>query len=162
MSSKPREEKTYYLDKTTMGRISMLFFGIYFWLTMRLRVIGLENIPEHGGCLLTSNHLAQIDSFLLLYVVSRPISFMAKEEIFVKWYSDIFVRHLGAFPVQRDKMDRWALKQALSVLKKGYVLGIYPEGERSQAKQLQEAKVGPAYLAQKSERPLIPQSVQPD
>jgi 1-acyl-sn-glycerol-3-phosphate acyltransferase len=41
-------------------------------------------------------------------------------------------------------------------LDKGYVLGIYPEGERSGQKQLQEAKIGPAYLAIKSGRPMIP------
>ena len=156
MSSDERNEKTFYLDKTWMSRVALFFFGIYFWLTMRLKVVGLENVPLSGGCLLVSNHLAQIDSFLLLYVMSRPVSFMAKEEIFEKWYSDIFCRHLAAFPVRRESMDRWALKHALKVLKSGYVLGIYPEGERSQHKKLQEAKVGPAYLAIKSKRPLIP------
>lgn len=156
MNSERRNEKRYYLDRTAISRVALFCFGIYFWLTMRLKVVGLENVPLSGGCLLVSNHLAQIDSFLLLYVMCRPVSFMAKEEIFEKWYSDIFCRHLAAFPVQRKAMDRWALKYALKVLQSGYVLGIYPEGERSQAKQLQEAKVGPAYLAIKSGRPLIP------
>ena len=157
MSSDPRKEKQYFLDKTKLSRAALFFFGLYFWLVMQLQVIGLENVPSTGGVLLVSNHLAQIDSFLLLHILPRPISFMAKEEIFVHPASDYFCRHLGAFPVHRDRLDTWALKYALrEVLAKGNVLGIYPEGERSEGKQLQEAKVGPAFLAIKSKRPLIP------
>ena len=157
MSSDPRKEKQYFLDKTKLSRAALFFFGLYFWLVMQLQVIGLENVPASGGVLLVSNHLAQIDSFLLLHILPRPISFMAKEEIFVHPASDYFCRHLGAFPVHRDRLDTWALKYALrEVLAKGNVLGIYPEGERSEGKQLQEAKVGPAFLAIKSKRPLIP------
>ncbi len=157
MQSDPRSQKEYFLDKTKLSRLTMFFFGLYFGVTMRLQVLGLENFPAEGGCLLVSNHLAQIDSFLLLYISPRPISFMAKEEIFVHPASDYFCRHLGAFPVHRDRLDTWALKYALrEVLARGHVLGIYPEGERSEGQQLQEAKVGPAYLAIKSKRPLIP------
>ena len=104
-----------------------------------------------------SNHLAQIDSFLLLHVSPRHILFMGKEEIFTHPITDYYCRQMGSFPVHRDRLDRWALKYSLrEVLGKGHVLGIYPEGERSTGKQLQEAKVGPAYLAIKSKRPLIP------
>jgi 1-acyl-sn-glycerol-3-phosphate acyltransferase len=156
MSSDPRNDKQYFFEKTKLSRLTLFFFGLYFWLVMRLKVSGLENVPSEGGCLLVSNHLAQIDSFLLLTVLPRPISFMAKEEIFLQPASDYFCRHLGGFPVHRDRVDRWALKHALKLLGRGYVLGIYPEGERSGQKQLQEAKVGPAYLAIKSGRPLIP------
>lgn len=157
MSSDLRSEKQYFLTKTTLSRLTMFVFALYFWTVMRLQVLGLENVPSAGGALLVSNHLAQIDSFLLLHILPRPIAFMAKEEIFVRPASDYFCRHMGAFPVHRDRLDTWALKYALrEVLAKGYVLGIYPEGERSEGKQLQEAKVGPAYLAIKSKRPLIP------
>jgi 1-acyl-sn-glycerol-3-phosphate acyltransferase len=156
MSSDPRSDKQYFLEKTKLSRVTLFIFGLYFLLVMRLRVMGLENVPPEGGCLLVSNHLAQIDSFLLLHVLPRPIAFMAKEEVFLHPASDYFCRHLGAFPVHRDRVDRWALKYALKVLDQDCILGIYPEGGRSGQKQLQEAKVGPAYLAIKSGRPLLP------
>jgi 1-acyl-sn-glycerol-3-phosphate acyltransferase len=157
MSSDPRSQKEYFFERTKLSRFTLFLFAIYFGLVMRLKVIGLENMPAEGGCLLVSNHLAQIDSFLLLHVSPRHVLFMAKEEIFEHPASDYFCRHMGSFPVHRDRLDRWALKYALNeVLGAGHVLGIYPEGERSEQKQLQEAKVGPAYLAIKSERPLIP------
>jgi 1-acyl-sn-glycerol-3-phosphate acyltransferase len=157
MSSDPRSEKRFFLNKTKLSRLTMFVFALYFGAVMRLQVLGRENVPSEGGCLFVSNHLAQIDSFLLLHVSPRHISFMAKEEIFLRPISDYYCRHMGAFPVHRERLDMWALKYALrEVLGKGHVLGIYPEGERSEGKQLQEAKVGPTYLAIKSERPLIP------
>jgi 1-acyl-sn-glycerol-3-phosphate acyltransferase len=157
MSSDPRSDKQYFCERTKLSQLTRFCFALYFGMVMRLQVFGQENVPSEGGCLLVSNHLAQIDSFLLLHVSPRHISFMAKEEIFNHPASDYYCRHLGAFPVHRDRVDRWALKHALhEVLGKGYVLGIYPEGGRSGQKQLQAAKVGPAYLAIKSKRPLIP------
>ena len=81
---------------------------------------------------------------------------MGKAEIFAHPVTDYFFRHMGTFPVNRERMDRWALKYALKILADGHTLGIYPEGERSKKKKLQEAKIGPAYLAIKSKRPLIP------
>ena len=156
MSSDPRNEKQFFLDETNLSRVVMYLFGLYFAVVMRLQVIGQEKVPSEGGGLMVSNHLAQIDSFLIQHVAPRHVLFMGKAEIFGNPASDYFFRHMGTFPVNRERMDRWALKYALEILKKGRVLGIYPEGERSKHQQLQEAKVGPAYMAIKSKRPLIP------
>ena len=156
MSSDPRSEKQFFGDETNLSRLTIPMFGLYFRAASRLQVIGQENIPAEGGCLLVANHLAQIDSFLLQHVSPRHVLFMAKAEIFAHPASDYFFRQMGAFPVHRERLDRWALKYALEILAKGHALGIYPEGERSKHKQLQEAKVGPAFLAIKSNRPLIP------
>lgn len=156
MNSDPRSEKQFFRVETKVSRLTMFLFGLYFGVVMRLQVMGRENVPSEGGCLLVSNHLAQIDSFLLKHVSPRCVLFMGKAEIFKYPITDYFFRHMGTFPVHRERLDRWALKYALEVLAKGHVVGIYPEGGRSKQKQLQEAKVGPAYLAIKSKRPLIP------
>jgi 1-acyl-sn-glycerol-3-phosphate acyltransferase len=156
MSSDPRSEKQFFWEETKLSRLTIPLFGLYFRVVMQLQVMGRENVPAEGGCLLVSNHLTQIDSFLIQHVSPRHVLFMAKAEIFRHPASDYFFRHLGVFPVNRERMDRWALKYALKTLAQEHVVGIYPEGERSKHKQLQEAKVGPAYLAIKSKRPLIP------
>jgi 1-acyl-sn-glycerol-3-phosphate acyltransferase len=159
MSSDPRNEKKFYLDKTVVSRIWFFFFGIYVLLFMKLTVTGLENLPSGEGFVLSSNHLEQVDSFLLIYAMQRPVFFMAKEEIFVHPASDFVVRRLGAFPVHRDKLDRWTIKYALKVLQNGRPLGIYPEGGRSETNSLQEGKVGPAYLAIKGDSPIVPVAI---
>jgi 1-acyl-sn-glycerol-3-phosphate acyltransferase len=156
MSSDPRSEKQFFWEETKLSRLTIPLFGLYFRAAMRLQVIGRENVPAEGGFLLVSNHLTQIDSFLLQYVSPRHILFMGKAEIFSNPLSDYFFRQMGTFPVNRERMDRWALRYALAILAQGHVVGIYPEGGRSKLKQLQEAKVGPAYLAIKSKRPLLP------
>ncbi len=156
MKTDPRSEKQYFVTDTKTSRLTMFLFGTYFKTVMQLQVTGQENVPSEGGCLLVSNHLEQIDSFLIQHVAPRYVLFMGKAEIFSTPLSDYFFRHMGTFPVNREQMDRWALKYALKILAEGRTLGIYPEGERSKDKKLQEAKIGPAYLALKSKRPLIP------
>ena len=152
----PKNEKQFFEDETKLSQVTIPLFGLYCKVLMQLQVTGRENVPSTGGCLLVSNHLTQIDSFLIQYVAPRHVLFMAKAEIFTHPVTDYFFRHLGAFPVHRERQDRWALKYALERLANGRALGLYPEGERSKRQQLQAAKVGPAYLAMKSKRPLIP------
>lgn len=156
MKTDPKNKKQYFVTETKTSRLTLFLFGIYFKVVMQLQVTGQENVPSEGGCLLVSNHLEQIDSFLIRYLAPRTVLFMGKAEIFANPVTDYFFRHMGTFPVNREQMDRWALKYALKILADGHTLGIYPEGERSKKKQLQEAKIGPAYLAIKSQRPLIP------
>jgi 1-acyl-sn-glycerol-3-phosphate acyltransferase len=84
---------------------------------------------------------------------------MAKEDIFVNPVSSYICRRLGAFPINRDRVDRWALQHALKVLSSGHILGIYPEGERSKTKTIQKGKNGPAYLAIKGKAPIVPVAI---
>jgi 1-acyl-sn-glycerol-3-phosphate acyltransferase len=66
------------------------------------------------------------------------------------------VRAYGAFPVRRSGVDRAALRRAFEILKKGEVLGMFPEGKRSLSHQLQEAQPGTAFIAARSGAPIIP------
>jgi 1-acyl-sn-glycerol-3-phosphate acyltransferase len=61
--------------------------------------------------------------------------------------------------INREEADIQALKKARDYLKSGGVLGIAPEGTRSQTGELQEAKTGVAYLADKAGVPVIPVGV---
>ena len=48
----------------------------------RVRVEGMENIPQKGGFILCSNHISDMDPVLLIAMIPRVIRFMAKKEIF--------------------------------------------------------------------------------
>jgi 1-acyl-sn-glycerol-3-phosphate acyltransferase len=159
MSDDERNHVTYFLDSTIVSHIWFFFVAIYIFLFMRLEVTGLENLPLEKGFILSSNHLEQVDSFLLFHVMPKPVFFMAKEDIFVNPVSSYICRRLGAFPVHRDRVDRWALRHALKVLSNGRILGIYPEGGRSKTKTMQHGKNGPAYLAIKSKAPIVPVAI---
>ncbi len=81
---------------------------------------------------------------------------MAKEELFGNWFSSYFVRQFGAFPVYRGGPDRGALHQANRILQQGRVLGMFPEGRRSEGAGMNTAFLGSALIACRNGVPVLP------
>jgi len=81
---------------------------------------------------------------------------MAKQELFHSSFSEFIVRAYGAFPVRRGELDRDAFRQALETLRKGQVLGMFPEGKRSFDRQLLPIQPGTSFIAARSGAPVLP------
>ena len=127
------------------------------------RVTGLENIPREGGFVIASNHLANIDSFVLPVVLPRQIRFVAKDTLWaqkglrgriLRWFFDA----VEAVPVDREALSsgKGALQAGLTILREGDGFAIYPEGTRSKDGLLHPGKQGAAWLAVESGCPVIP------
>jgi len=127
-----------------------------FLLLTRRRVMGIGNIPSRGPVIFVSNHIELVDSPLLWISLSRRAYFMAKEEMFNSRIIAYFMTSFGAFPVRKGRPDRKALLKARQVLADGQALIIYPEGMRSQSRQIKIAFHGAALIASRSGTPVIP------
>lgn len=136
-----------------------VFFRIFFTVFYRWEVRGQEHIPERGGTVVCCNHISNLDPPLLGSAMRRPIRFMAKEELFRIPVFSSLIRKFGAFPVQRGSADKRALKKALSILKQGEVLGVFPEGTRSKTGKLGEAHTGASFIALKGEAEVVPAAI---
>ena len=121
-------------------------------------VDGIGHVPRSGGVIVAANHRSFMDSVFLALVVDRPVSFLAKAEYFDSRRTAWLFRATGQIPVRRGSPAgaRRALKAALTVLRDGGVLGVFPEGTRSRDGQLQRGHLGPARLAQASGVPIVP------
>ncbi len=95
-------------------------------LVSRVRVAGRENIPD-GGYIAASNHPSNFDALFVALAIRRRIRFMGKSELFDGRWGWLLNR-LGAFPVQRGVWDSDAFETAATVLKRGRVMSIFPEG----------------------------------
>ncbi len=95
-------------------------------LISRVRVTGRENIPD-GGYIAASNHPSNLDALFVALALRRRIRFMAKSELFGGRWGGLLNR-LGAFPVIRGVWDADAFQTAATVLGRGRVMSIFPEG----------------------------------
>lgn len=139
--------------------IAYLFVAIVARVYFRLRIIGRENIPENGGVIVASNHLSYLDIPLIGYSIGRRADYMGKKELFnIPVISSLFLI-LGGFPVDRDKIDRGALREAVKRLKSGRVIVIYPEGSRSQDGRLQPGKPGIGMIVRMSGAKVVPAAI---
>ncbi|MVP00064.1 1-acyl-sn-glycerol-3-phosphate acyltransferase [Paenibacillus sp. N10] len=130
-----------------------LFYALFF----RLRVIGRENIPEVGGVLLCSNHISNFDPPTVGIRLKRQVHFMAKAELFQIPVLGPIINKLGAFPVKRGGVSKESIKGAISLLRDGHVLGIFPEGTRNNPGGI--GKKGAAMFALKSGAAVIPAAI---
>ena len=71
-------------------------------LVFDLKTYGCHHVPQRGGALLISNHQSVIDPVLLGVHLHRPISFIAKSELFENPKFTWLIRNLNAFALRRD------------------------------------------------------------
>ncbi|HEU5434471.1 MAG TPA: lysophospholipid acyltransferase family protein [Thermomicrobiales bacterium] len=127
--------------------------------TIRLRIVGLEHVPGDGPLLVASNHLHNADPLLLGLAMPRPIHFMAKRELYANPIGGWMLRRAGAFPVDRGRADRSAILTAEDRLRRGFAVGLFPEGTRSKTGWLQAAHAGAGLIALRSGAPILPVAI---
>jgi len=118
---------------------------------------GLENVPASGPVILAGNHPSYLDPLLIAIPIKRIIRFMAWDALFRVPLLGRLIRSLGAFPVDiRRGKGEAAYREALRVLESGDALGIFPEGQRSEAGPMGELRTGVARLAIESGATIVP------
>ena len=118
-----------------------------------------ERVPADGPVIFAANHQSFWDVPLLATYVDRPISFMAKEELFKVPVFGSIIRKLHAFPVRRGASDKTAIKNALGLLKAGKCMAIFPEGTRSKDGKLGKVGAGVSLLASMSKATVVPVAI---
>ncbi|MCJ7700807.1 MAG: 1-acyl-sn-glycerol-3-phosphate acyltransferase [Anaerolineales bacterium] len=125
--------------------------------TCKINVEGIDKIPKNGGCIIASNHLGRMDVILGYYIIKRKDIILTIAEKYYKiLLFRITARALDAIFIDRYKVDYRALRQVLKRLNNGGIMVIAPEGTRSKTESLIEGKPGAAYLAIKTNVPIIP------
>ncbi|MFF4710940.1 lysophospholipid acyltransferase family protein [Streptomyces eurythermus] len=143
--------------------LKYVLLGPLLRLVFRPRIEGLERVPASGPAIIAGNHLSFSDHFLMPAVLKRRITFLAKAEYFTGpglkgRLTAFFFRSAGQIPVDRSGKEagQAAIREGLGVLRRGELLGIYPEGTRSHDGRLYKGKVGVAVLALTAGVPVVP------
>ena len=136
-------------------RIVKIFLYALFKVFYGLEAFGLENIPKEGGFIMAANHASYFDPPVLGGVSTRRVRFMAREGLFNIPVFRTFIK-IFSFPVRRDKPHPSAIKEAVSRLRRGELIVMFPEGRRSVDGSLLGAKRGLGVIAAMSRIPVVP------
>lgn len=127
----------------------------------RRRLVGLDRLNGlRGPFVLASNHISHFDPPVITSLLPFKVDWMAVVELFQHPVAAAYFRSVDAFPTDRSKADLRAVRTAIDRLKRGHVVGIYPEGgirdgERSVLGGA-PLKPGAATLAQMAGVPIVP------
>lgn len=140
----------YPLAKAVLRPATMLAFPT----TVR----GLEHLPKDGPAIIAPNHISFLDSVVLIGVLPRRITYVGKAEYMDSWKTRHLFPAVGMIPIDRTggKASMAALDTAASVLERGELFGIFPEGTRSRDGLLHKGRTGIARLALRTGAPVIP------
>lgn len=130
-------------------------------LDMRITVEGAEHVPTTGGVVLASNHVSYLD-FIFCGFATQPahrlVRFMAKQEIFAHRIGGPLMRGMHHIPVDRGA-GTGSYRLALDALRRGEVVGLFPEATISRSFTVKAIKTGAARLAAEADVPLVPMAL---
>jgi 1-acyl-sn-glycerol-3-phosphate acyltransferase len=114
----------------------------------RLRVEGLESLPESGPLLVVGNHDSHWDPLMVGIAARRrrQIRALAKSTLWDVRGLGPILNGMGQIPIERGAGDAHALARAIETLREGACIGVFPEGTRSRGKELR-ARSGIGRLA---------------
>lgn len=127
-------------------------FIVIFKLLFRLKVEGLENLPQKTNFIVVANHASFLDTFIIGIAIPKKIHWIILRDIFYTklFWARWFIRKMEALP-QGSSSER-----AIYLLMKGNNVGLFPEGTRTYDGKLREFRRGAALLAIKTGRPVVP------
>ena len=131
-----------------------------FWkyLDLKFTFYGQSHIPVKGPAILAINHIGYLDfafAGTAVLPTGRLVRFMAKKEIFDNPIAGPLMRGMKHISVDRNNGGP-SFIAALKTLKKGELVGIFPEATISQSFELKEMKSGVIRLAMESGAPILP------
>jgi 1-acyl-sn-glycerol-3-phosphate acyltransferase len=140
--------------------VSRVMAQLVFAPFVKIRVLRPELGGVQGAWVLAANHISHFDPPLISIVTRRKIDWMGMIELFQNPLFAAWLRGIDSFPVHRGQLDRQAVRMALTRLRAGRVVGMFPEGGiRDGARSVLEGapmRPGVAGLAQMTSAQVIP------
>jgi 1-acyl-sn-glycerol-3-phosphate acyltransferase len=133
----------------------MLIHTIY-----RVRVTGMDNVPDEGPVIVASNHVSFVDPLILGGMIRRPVNFVMYHGIYKIPVLNFIFRTGKAIPITGREENSDILEEAYrrmhGVLEAEDVLGIFPEGRITSDGEIQDFKHGIDKVISEQPVPVVP------
>ena len=128
----------------------------------RISVTGSEHIPAQGPAVIATNHVGYLDFVFVGYAAReqrRLVRFMAKHEVFAHPVAGPLMRGMKHIAVDRYGRANAAVEAGVAALRRGELVGMFPEGTISRSFVPREGKTGAVRMAMDAGAPLVPGAV---
>lgn len=153
--------------KDLMTRVNDWFYNLVFcvgWPAVAVSsspvVLHRERARRDGAYILAANHLSPYDVPCLIKETPRVLDFVSVVEVFQNPMVAWFYGKMGAFPLDRGRVDTATTRIILDRLRQGRVVALFPEGRiRSEQDSVLNGgslKPGVLRLARLAKVPIIP------
>jgi len=146
-----------------MSPAQRAWYKVWWWIAnvlgrtyFRAKVYGAEHVPKSGGFIISPIHRSNLDTPIIALITKRRLRYMGKESLWKSKFGAWFLTSLGGFPVDRATADRDALRACIEVVNRGEPLVMFPEGTRQFGPTVCEMFDGPAYVACRTQVPILP------
>jgi 1-acyl-sn-glycerol-3-phosphate acyltransferase len=132
------------------------------WFNWRME--GLEQVPAEGPVIAACNHVSYLDPLchgLFLIKAGRRPRFLAKSELYQKWFMRQVLTGAKQIPVRRGTGELGPVEAATGSLARDECVVIYPEATltRNPDYSPMQGKTGVARIALASSAPIVPIAV---
>lgn len=136
--------------------------GLFGFWRLKPTVEGAEHLPETGGAVLAMTHFGYLDFALVEWVTwltnRRRVRFMAKKSVFDKPVVGALMRGMRHISVDMSA-GAAAYATAVEALRRGELIGVFPEAGVSASFTVRDLKTGAVRLAAEAGVPVIPVAV---
>jgi len=124
-------------------------------------VSGRENISRKTGICFVSNHCGFFDIVLLIAYCGRPFGFIAKKELLLIPFLNLWIYLLGGLFIDRSNVRKAVrtINIGIQRIKSGGGMLIFPEGHRSKGRGLLPFHPGSLKLATSAGAPIVPVAI---
>ncbi|MBB5018559.1 hypothetical protein HNQ59_001848 [Chitinivorax tropicus] len=132
-------------------------------LMYRVKVDGLDHIPDEGPCVLVCNHVSFMDALIIAGACRRPVRFVMDHQIFKIPVISFVFRTARAIPIAPSKEDpemkARAFDKVAEELANGEVVCIFPEGKITYDGEMNPFRSGVEDIVLRTPVPVIPMAL---
>jgi len=159
LSAAPKSECRAVLRASFLWRVLHWPIWLFCRTWIRVRLHGQDSIDNSRGGLFLVNHQSFLDPLLAAVLLNRPVSFLARDNLFripiVGW----ILRHIHVIPISREAARGGSIRIATERLEAGFLVGIFPEGTRSSSNDVRSFRPGFLAIARRTSQPIYPVGV---
>ena len=144
--------------------LTYLIYFVLFWPFILYKTYGERKVFFDKGTIIIANHYSNLDPFLIRTLfIKKRVTFIAIESVKKNIFIRMFAWVLDCVYVNPEKINKSAIERCISILNKGEILCIFPEGIINTRKYgFFEFKKSYLLLAKKTKCDVLPIYVYPE